>query len=63
MPAIALDKVCLTLSSHAGPVDILKNVDLRIDPGETVGIVGPSGSGEKLAHGGRRSRAGDERPG
>ncbi|MFO1172409.1 MAG: ATP-binding cassette domain-containing protein [Hyphomicrobiaceae bacterium] len=46
MPAIALDKVCLALTSRAGPVDILKNVDLRIDPGETVGIVGPSGSGK-----------------
>jgi putative ABC transport system ATP-binding protein len=45
-PAIALNAVSLTLTSRAGPVDILKSVDLRIDPGQSVAIVGPSGSGK-----------------
>ncbi len=46
MTAILLDKVQLTLTSRAGPVAILKDMDLSIDAGETVGIVGPSGSGK-----------------
>jgi len=45
-PAISLDTVSLTLESKAGPVDILHDVSLQINAGETVGIVGPSGSGK-----------------
>jgi len=43
---IALDNVSLTLSSRAGPVEILKRVDLAVAPGESVAVVGPSGSGK-----------------
>lgn len=43
---LVLDAVSLTLPSAAGPVHILKAVDLTIQPGETVAIVGPSGSGK-----------------
>jgi putative ABC transport system ATP-binding protein len=43
---IALDKVSLTLASRAGPVEILKRVDLAVAPGESVAVVGPSGSGK-----------------
>jgi putative ABC transport system ATP-binding protein len=45
-PVISLDDVSLTLASRAGPVEILKNVDIDITPGEAVAIVGPSGSGK-----------------
>ena len=43
---IDLRDVSLTLSSRAGPVDILKRVDVGIAPGESVAVVGPSGSGK-----------------
>jgi len=45
-PALSLETVSLTLQSKAGPVDILHDVSLQINAGETVGIVGPSGSGK-----------------
>jgi putative ABC transport system ATP-binding protein len=45
-PAVSLRNVHLTLASRAGPVDILRGVDLEVRPGEALGIVGPSGSGK-----------------
>ncbi len=43
---IALDDVHLTLGSAAGPVPILRGLNLTVDAGEAVGVVGPSGSGK-----------------
>src|SRR3546814_16376978 len=43
---IALDSVELTLPSAAGPVHILRGLDLIVQRGETVRLVGPSGSGQ-----------------
>lgn len=45
-PVIALRDVSLTLKGNAGPVNILKDVTLSIGRGESVGLVGPSGSGK-----------------
>jgi len=45
-PVIALDDVSLTLTTRAGPVEILKSVDFAVAPAESVAVVGPSGSGK-----------------
>lgn len=41
-----LSDVGLTLAGNAGAVDILKGIDLTVQKGETLGLVGPSGSGK-----------------
>ena len=38
--------VSLILQSNAGSVNILKNISLKIEQGESIGLVGPSGSGK-----------------
>lgn len=45
-PVLALTDARLTLAANAGPVDILKGITLNVNRGETVGLVGPSGSGK-----------------
>lgn len=44
--AIVLDQVHLTLEGPAGPVNILRGVDLNVSAGTALGVVGPSGSGK-----------------
>lgn len=43
---LALKDVWLTLAGNAGPVDILKGISLDVRQGESLGLVGPSGSGK-----------------
>ncbi len=45
-PVIVLQDVALTLMGNAGPVNILRGIDLETRAGETLGLVGPSGSGK-----------------
>lgn len=45
-PVIVLQDVALTLMGNAGPVNILRGIDLETRASETLGLVGPSGSGK-----------------
>ncbi|MEM9392829.1 MAG: ATP-binding cassette domain-containing protein [Pseudomonadota bacterium] len=45
-PVLSLRDVALRLDGNAGPVDILHEITLDIARGDTVGLVGPSGSGK-----------------
>lgn len=43
---IELAAVTLSLGSAAGPVDILRGIDLSVEAGQSIGLIGPSGSGK-----------------
>jgi putative ABC transport system ATP-binding protein len=45
-PVLSLKAAGLTLQGNAGPVEILRDITLDVARGDTVGLVGPSGSGK-----------------
>ena len=45
-PILSLSGAALTLRGNAGPVRILEAISLDVQPGQTLGLVGPSGSGK-----------------
>ena len=46
MPLVRIRDLHLTVPSAAGPVNILRGVDLDMARGEAMGLIGPSGSGK-----------------
>jgi len=45
-PILSLTDTALTLDGNAGPVEILRGITLDVEKGETLGLIGPSGSGK-----------------
>lgn len=45
-PVLSLQNVALSLDGNAGRVDILHDITLNVAAKETVGLIGPSGSGK-----------------
>ena len=72
-PVLSLQDAALSLNGNAGRVEILHGITLSVQKGETLGLVGPSGSGKssllmlmgglERATGGKIEALGRELPG
>jgi ABC-type dipeptide/oligopeptide/nickel transport system ATPase component len=47
-PLLSIDTLSVDISGEAGLTHAVKNVTVRVDPGEIVGVVGETGSGKTL---------------
>ena len=45
-PVLSMENAALSLEGNAGRVDILHGISLDVSRGETLGLIGPSGSGK-----------------
>src|SRR6187549_124380 len=45
-PVVSIRGLARTYTTAAGPLPVLHGVDLDLEPGEIVGLIGPSGSGK-----------------
>ncbi|MDG1861688.1 MAG: ATP-binding cassette domain-containing protein [Yoonia sp.] len=45
-PILSLTNASLSLDGNAGKVDVLHGISLDVETGETLGLIGPSGSGK-----------------
>ena len=46
VPVVSAELLSLSLTGNAGKIDILHDITLDVLPGETLALVGPSGSGK-----------------
>lgn len=47
-PLLALNNFCVAFQGAGGPVPVVRGIDLRLAPGEALGIVGESGCGKSV---------------
>ncbi|MGH3732768.1 MAG: ABC transporter ATP-binding protein [Acidimicrobiales bacterium] len=49
MSLLTIEDLRIAFPSRSGPIEVVRGVNLEVQPGETVGLVGESGSGKSLS--------------